>query len=113
MSRSLQEGKPLAMPVNTIAAGLAPPYVEELPFRVCQKYVEGILLVPESAIVQAVKDLYRQGIVIEPSSAVTYAALALGLVPNTTSRKVAVILTGGNISPQELLELFVNHTSRI
>jgi len=113
MSKSLQEGKPLTMPVNTIATGLSPPYVEELPFRICQKYVEGILLVPEAAIVQAMKDLYRQGIVVEPSAAVTYAALALGLVPNTKGRKVAAILTGGNISPQELLEHFVDHTSRI
>lgn len=105
MFKSLQAGGALRIPASSIAVGLSTPYVGEKAFQVCQAYVEEILVVPESAIIRSVKDLYQQGFVIEASGAVAYAALSLGLVPNTVGKKVVVVLTGGNVSPQEMFEL--------
>ena len=42
---------------------------------------------------------------MEPSGAVGYAALSLGLVPDIEGRRVVVIVSGGNISVDELADI--------
>jgi len=106
MWQSLQKGEALTIPTaNSIAAGLAPPFVGKHAFRLCRQYVEDIIVVPEESIGRAVTQLYRQGLVVEPSGAVGYAALALGLVPDVQGRKLVVVVSGGNISVDELADI--------
>ena len=90
---------------RSIASGLAPPFVGQHAYELCRQYVEDILLVSEESIRRAVTQLYRQGLVVEPSGAVGYAALALGLVPDVDGRKVVVVISGGNISVDELASI--------
>jgi threonine dehydratase len=103
---SLQRGEPVTMPTaRSLAAGLAPPCAGRAAFAVCRRHVDGVLVVPDSAIARAVAQLYRQGLVVEPSGAVGYAALSLGLVPDIDGKTVVVVVSGGNVSPEELVDI--------
>jgi len=106
MRQSLQKGEALTIPTaKSIASGLAPPFVGHHAFRLCCQYVQDIVVVPEESIGRAVVQLYRQGLVVEPSGAVGYAALALGLIPDVQGRKVVVVISGGNVSVAELADI--------
>jgi len=42
---------------------------------------------------------------VEPSGAVGYAALCLDLVPDVEGRRVVVVVSGGNVSVDELADI--------
>jgi len=103
MWKSLQKGEALTiLEVRSIASGLAPAFVGRHAYELCRRYVEDILVVSDESIMRAVTHLYRQGLVVEPAGAVGYAALALGLVPDLEGRKVVIVISGGNISAEEM-----------
>jgi len=106
MWQSLQKGEALTiLTAKSVASGLAPPFVGKLAYQLCRQYVQDIIVVPEESIGRAVIQLYRQGLVVEPSGAVGYAALARGLVPDVDGRKVVVVVSGGNMSVDELADI--------
>lgn len=73
-----------------------------LPYALCQKYVEEIVLVTDGEIKSAVSALYKAGLVVEPSGSAAFAALVNNRIPDITGRNVVVILSGGNIGKDEL-----------
>jgi len=106
MWQSLQKDEALTIPTaKSIASGLAPPFVGHHAYQLCRQYVQDIIVVPEQSIGRAVTQLYRQGLVVEPSGVVGYAALALRLVPDVEGQKVVVVISGGNISVTELANI--------
>ncbi|XP_062852537.1 L-threonine ammonia-lyase [Trichomycterus rosablanca] len=102
MYRSFIEKKPVGMDAKSIASGLAPPFAGALPYAMCQMYVEGIVLVTDEEIKAAVSTLYRAGLVVEPSGSAAFAALVNNRIPDVAGKNVVVILSGGNISKDEL-----------
>jgi threonine dehydratase len=106
MWQSMRAGKPVTMPnAKSIASGLAPPFAGDSSYRLCSKYVDDIILVSDSAIARAVTQLFKQGLVVEPSGAVGYAALAENRVPDVIGRKIVLVCSGGNISIDEMADL--------
>ena len=106
MHLSLQAGKPLTKgDVKSIAAGLAPPYVGKNTFKIVSQLVEGIVLVSEEEIKEGVRILYENGLVVEPSGAAAFAALRSGKVTGISGKKVALTISGSNVSPAELVDL--------
>lgn len=102
---SLQRGKIVTLEsTETIADGLrASP--KEITFAHIQKYVDQIAQVSEDAIRRAAIFLFEQSrLVVEPSGAVAVAALLDGQIP-AGAKNVVVVLTGGNISLDALLEI--------
>lgn len=73
--------------------------------RHCEARVDGILLVTDDEICGAVTELYRHGLVVEPSGAAGYAALAFGKVPEVKGKKIVIVITGGNVTPEELQQI--------
>ncbi|MCJ8743262.1 hypothetical protein PDJAM_G00091770 [Pangasius djambal] len=102
MYKSFIEKKPVGMDSKSIASGLAPPSAGALPYAMCQKYAEEIVLVTDDEIKSAVSALYKAGLVVEPSGSAAFAALVNNRIPDITGRTVVVILSGGNISKEEL-----------
>ncbi|XP_019732680.1 uncharacterized protein LOC109520137 [Hippocampus comes] len=102
MYKSFIEKKPVGMDTSSIASGLAPPFAGTLPYELCQRYVEEIVLVSDDAIKSAVSTLYRAGLVVEPSGSAAFAAIAAGKIPRLEGRNVVCILSGGNIGKDEL-----------
>ena len=80
----------------TIADGLRT-NIGEPNFAVIQQYVDDIVTVSEEAIVSAMRTIWEtMKIVIEPSAAVPYAAIQ-GSKMDVDTKRVGIILTGGNI----------------
>lgn len=95
--RSLTSGKlaPQTNP-NTIADGLLTSLGDKN-FEIIKKYVQHILLANDEEIVKAMRLIWeRLKLIVEPSAAVPLAAL-LRNKPIFKGKKVAVILTGGNV----------------
>ncbi|XP_073695009.1 L-threonine ammonia-lyase [Garra rufa] len=102
MYKSFVEKKPVGMDAKSIASGLAPPFAGSLPYELCQKYVENIVLVTDEEIKSAVSTLYKAGLVVEPSGTAAFAAITNDKIPDINGKNVVVILSGGNIGKDEL-----------
>jgi threonine dehydratase len=105
--RSLAAGKRVTIPIPvTIADGLRVPTPGRLTFPIVCRLVEGVVTVSDEEIVEALRFLLlRMKLVVEPSGAVGVAALLAGRIP-AACRRVGVIVSGGNIDPSLLAELF-------
>jgi threonine dehydratase len=89
---------------DTIADGLRASLAPRT-FAILRKHADGVLLVSETEIVEAMKRVgERLKIVVEPSSAVAVAPLlrpgglsALGLRSGKEKSRIGIILSGGNV----------------
>ncbi|WP_328334676.1 MULTISPECIES: pyridoxal-phosphate dependent enzyme [unclassified Streptomyces] len=104
--RSLEAGRRVSIPVpRTIADGQAADIPGELTFSVNRRLVDGIALVTDDQIRDAMRFAFeRLKIVIEPSGATGLAALLAGRVDRLPQR-VGVIISGGNIGARRFAEL--------
>ena len=95
--RSLQAGRIIpSLNPKTLADGLLTS-LGDLTFPIIRKNVERIVTVSESAIVEAMRFAWeRAKLIVEPSAAVPIAVL-LGEKIDLSSRRVGVILSGGNV----------------
>ena len=94
--------KPIEASTSTWAEGLATRTPFELPQRIIQRLLDDFVLVSEEAIADAVRFLLaRNRILVEGAGAASLAA-ALALKDRLANQRVALILTGGNISTAQL-----------
>jgi threonine dehydratase len=101
MSVSRAAGHPVTLErTSSIADGLLAVRPGDLTFAHVQAYVDEIVTVPEQAIVDAIKWLFREArVVAEPSGAVaTAAVLAAG---GATSAGTVAVVSGGNVSAED------------
>ena len=90
-------------PPPTIADGLRVQSPGTLTFPILQQTAEDVLTVTDEEIIEAIKFLlFRMKLMVEPSGAAAAAAVLTGKLPPDTKR-VGVILSGGNIDPAVLL----------
>ena len=72
----------------------------------CKKYIEDVILVSDEELINCMHQFYQRGLVVEPSGCAAMAALIGGHVPeDITGKKVVVFVTGGNITPSEIIGL--------
>jgi threonine dehydratase len=104
--RSLEAGARVSIPVpRTIADGQAVETPGELTFSINQKLLDGVVLVTDDHIRDAMRLAFeRLKTVIEPSGATGLAALLAGAVPDLPAR-VGVIISGGNVGTARFAEL--------
>ena len=103
--RSIQAGYiiPSTYP-NTIADGLRTSICEKT-FDIIRKYVDEIVTVSETEIINAMRFLWqRMKIIVEPSGVVPLAAL-LSKKINVEDKKVGLIISGGNIDIEPFFKL--------
>jgi len=103
--RSWQARELLEDRMETRAEGLATRVAFELPQRILWEHLDDFVLVDEDELGRAVL-LMIEGTrnLVEPAGAAPLAA-ALRLRDRLAGKKVALILSGGNISPDQLREL--------
>lgn len=99
MLRALEEGKPVRLEkIETVADGLAAPYVGEWTLKIVQSYVDEVVLVSDAQIIEAVKVLLeRAKLLVEPAAAAGTAALLSHKLP-VAGKRVVLVLSGGNLS---------------
>ncbi|MCH8310924.1 MAG: pyridoxal-phosphate dependent enzyme [Chloroflexi bacterium] len=107
MTRSLATGVPAHLDaLDTIADGLAAPFVGQHNLDHVQAFVDDVVLVSDAQIVEAMGLILERGKVLaEAAAASTYAALLSGKIPVTGNQTVVCILSGGNVDVARLVEL--------
>ena len=106
MRAALDAGQPVSLAsVDTIADGLAPVRTGELTFQHMRALADDVVTVSDADIREAARFLLqRQKLVVEFSGAAAVAAIRSGKVL-ARSRRVAAILSGGNLDPSLMKEL--------
>jgi threonine dehydratase len=104
--RSLEAGRRVAIPVpRTIADGQAAEIPGELTFSVNRRLLDGIVLVSDDEIREAMRFAFeRMKSVVEPSGASALAALLAHRI-DPVPRRIGVIVSGGNVGAQRFAEL--------
>jgi threonine dehydratase len=100
MGRALDAGETVTLEgVDTVADGLRTNRAGELTFQHARSLFHGVVQVEDKAIREATALLLnRRKLVVEPSGAATVGALLSGLV-EVQGKRVAVVLSGGNLDP--------------
>lgn len=100
MRASLDAGRPLhaRVPV-TIADSLAPPFCLPYSFSLCQTFLDDVVTVSETDLIEAMKLWHDQAnLMLEPAAAAPWAALRGPLATRLSGKRAAIILCGANIS---------------
>lgn len=104
---SLRKGERVSIPPPpTIADGIRLTTPGALTFPIVRERITDIALVSDDEVRAAVRFLaLRAHIVTEPTGAVGAAAVLSGRLPLERGARVGVILSGGNIDPELLVEI--------
>ena len=117
MAQSLEAGAPVTIaPSTTVADGLMPVRPGDLTFAHARAFVDDVVRVSDSAIIEATRRLLADSkLVVEFSGAATVAAVMTGAVPVGPGHatRVAAIVSGGNIDPQRALSLIGNTATSV
>ncbi|HSA54137.1 MAG TPA: threonine/serine dehydratase [Gemmatimonadaceae bacterium] len=104
MRQSLDRGAPVRLDrVDTIADGLAAPFIGALTFAHARALVDDVFVVEDAEIVTAMKTLMQRiKVLAEPAGAAALAPLLAGRVPLHAGATVAVVVSGGNVDLDRL-----------
>jgi threonine dehydratase len=97
-------GVPVDVPVDGIAAdALGARRIGRQVFPITQAHVDDVLLVDDDAIRHAQRTLWQTArIAAEPAASVSVAALLAGAYKPGPGERVAVVISGANMSPSQL-----------
>jgi threonine dehydratase len=100
LSHARAAGRPVDAPTGSIAAdALAPRRVGELVFPITQAFVADVVLVDDQAIRHAQRRLWTAlRVLAEPAASVGLAALLSGAYRPRPDERVAVVVSGGNVT---------------
>src|SRR5215470_11358384 len=97
---------------STLAEGLATRTAFDLPQRILWQFLDDFVLVSEDALRVATRTMIEKTRnLVEPAGAASLAAV-LSDPARFAGRKVAIVCSGGNISPQQLMQLWPEATTR-
>lgn len=104
MHQSLRQGAPALLDnIDTIAEGLAAPFVGQLNLEHVQKYVDDVVLVSDQELAEALRMiLARCKVLAEPAGAAGFAALLSRKVSVPQGARVVCVLSGGNVDAERL-----------
>lgn len=106
MTRAFEASTPVPIEPRTVADGLAAPFASELTLAMCQRYLEGIVILTDAEILSGVRfALERTKQALEPAGAAALAAVLHGRIPIRDGERVAVVASGGNVDVARLGEL--------
>ena len=105
---ALKAGKPVTVPRprDTVADGMAPPFVGKIALEIAREAVDDIVTVTEQEIIETVQLLMtRAKLFVEGSGAAATAALIFGKVKVPPQSKVVAIISGGNMDLDKMCEI--------
>lgn len=97
MYESLKKGEVVKLDkIDKFVDGAAVQRVGDLPFEICKKVVDDIILVPEGRVCTRILELYnREAIVVEPAGALSIAALDY-YADQIKGKNVVCVVSGSN-----------------
>lgn len=107
MTLALEKGEPVHMTtMSTIADGLAAPFVGQHNLDHVRAFVDDVITVRDSQIVEAMRLLLeRAKVLAEPAGAASLAALLSGQIGLRGGESIICALSGGNVDGDRLAEL--------
>jgi threonine dehydratase len=102
--RTWKEGRPVEDRMETFAEGLATRVSFELPQRVMGEHLDDFVLVSDDAIRSAILRMIEATRNLVEAAGAAPLAAALSLRERLGGKRVALICSGGNISPAQLAE---------
>ena len=108
MMPAIAAGKPVPVPrPRTLADGLTAPFVGALPLAAANAHLDAIVMVTEAEIMESMRSLLtRAKLYVEGAGAAATAALIAGKVGLARGATVVSIVSGGNVDPERMVELF-------
>ncbi len=102
---AIDAGEPVDVEVGGIAAdSLGPRRIGEIAFTAASAWVNRVLLVPDEAILDAQRRLWRDThLVAEPGGATSLAALISGAYDPLPGERVIVVVCGANTDPASVV----------
>ena len=98
---ALEAGRPVTVEPRSLADGLNAPFAGEHALAVCRGHGVESVLVTEEEIAAGFRFLYeRAKLAAEPAGAAGVAALLAGKIEAVEGARVAVVVSGGNVSGQ-------------
>jgi threonine dehydratase len=106
MSQSMDQGQIVTLTdIDKFVDGTAVKRVGELTYRICQKVVDDIIVVPEGKVCTTILELYNENaIVAEPAGALTITALEF-YREQIAGKNVVCIISGGNNDIDRMQEI--------
>lgn len=100
-----EAGEPVDVAVGGLAAdALGARRIGSIAWPICQAHVAASHLLPEAAITEAQRQLWRGlRLAVEPAAALPLAALRCGAVRPDPQERIALVLCGANFDPSTLL----------
>ena len=107
MTRSMEKKAPVYLDhVDTVADGLAAPFVGAHNLAHVQTFVDDLVQISDTEIIQAMwLIIERCKVIAEPAAASTVAALLSGKVTLPEGGQVVCILSGGNVDRERLKKM--------
>lgn len=107
VARSLAAGRPVNLEsFSTVADGLNAPFGAPNSLSIVQNRVDEMVTVSDGEIVEALGIILDRGrLLVEPAGAAAVAALLSSKIPQAGGKRVAAILSGGNVDRDKLLRL--------
>jgi threonine dehydratase len=102
--RSWETGRLVEEKTTTIAEGLATRTAFELPQRILRDHLDDFLLVSDEELLDAQGALIRATRNLVEAAGAASLAAALRLRDRLAGREVALILSGGNATPQQIVD---------
>jgi threonine dehydratase len=101
LHEGMKAGRSVTVEAESIADGLAGPYVGESCLQVCLELGVESVLVTEEELASGFRFVYgRMKLAAEVAGAATAAALLAGKVDVQPGQKVAAVVSGGNVAPK-------------
>lgn len=99
--------------ITTIADTLAPRAVSERTLALTTRYVDDVVLVEDSAMVEAMRWLWTEcNQLVEPSGAAVIAAIQSGAARIDQYRHPVAVICGGNAAAESVFSLYQQHIQR-
>ena len=110
MRVALEAGHPIArQPGPTMADALRAPVAGGLGMEICGRLMDELVLVSEDELRDAMRFLYQRAkLAAEPGGAAGVAALLAGKADVRGAKGVAVIISGGNVTPEVAASVLVS-----
>lgn len=110
LRQSLAAGEQVTVdPAPTLADGLRPARVGQLPFEIVRDRIAGVVEVDDDQLADALcLALFHTNLLVEPSAAAALAG-ALRLAAAHSFTNIGVLLTGGNVEPSVLSRLVAGY----
>jgi threonine dehydratase len=103
---AMAAGHVVTIQPRSVADGLGAPFAGEWTLAMCQRYVDGIVLLDDPTILAGVRfAAERMKQVLEPAGAAALAAVLFGRVPINAGERVCVVACGGNVELTRLGDL--------